>query len=261
MLSNREKCAIIAEAFRCKFEADGGTETDIPRGGRDGRPLGPYRRELVGAHKEVTVVEVRRAVRTLAPGKTPGPDGLPGGAYKNLPILIPHLTRLMNLIYRTGAAPKPLRRVYLVPIPKPGRDPYLLSARRPISLLCSAAKVIEAVLYHRMMPVIGPKLAPQQYAYRRGRGTEQHLTELMDFVHRSLYLGRHCFLISFDISGAFDNVSHRGLMQGLERMNVDGHTCRVVHSWRRDRSFQLKMRTPAGVYFSDIHQISRGLPQ
>ena len=165
VLSNREKCTIIAEAFRDKFKASVDTDAIPLLGQREDLPLGPFRQSLTGEPREVTIVEVRRAIRTLAPSKTPGPDGFPGGVYKNLPVLVPHLTRVMNLIYRTGVIPKALRRVHLVPIPKPGRDPHLLSARRPISLLSTAAKVMEAVLYHRMMPVVDPALAPQQYAY------------------------------------------------------------------------------------------------
>ena len=73
--------------------------------------------------------------------------------------------------------------------------------------------------------------------------------------------GRYCYVISFDVAGAFDNVPHAQLMGGLERMGVDGHTRRVIHTWLRDRTFQLRMRTPAGDFYSSIHKITKGLPQ
>ena len=80
-------------------------------------------------------------------------------------------------------------------------------------------------------------------------------------VRRSLERGKYCYIVSCDISGAFDNVSHRALMRGLESMEGDIHSRRVVHAWLRDRTYQVKMRAPTGVYYSDIYPVGRGLPQ
>ena len=87
------------------------------------------------------------------------------------------------------------------------------------------------------------------------------LTEAMDFINRSLAAGRHCYMVSFDIKGAFDNVSHIRFMDGLARMGVDYHIRRVTHNWLPTRTFQVKMRTPRGACYSRIYPITEGLPQ
>ena len=259
IVSNKAKCALLAEAFGRKIggPAQRGV-TDVPR---ESEPLGTFRQIPGLSHNPITTVEIHRALKVLSPHKAPGPDRFPGIVYKRLTALIPLLRDLLNLIYKTGVIPKTLRRIHLIPVPKPGKDPHQLSSRRPISLLSTAIKLVEAVIYHRIIPAVEPRLAPEQYAYRRERGTEQHLTELLDAVHRATKRGKYCYIVSFDISGAFDNVSHRALMSGLEQMQVDPFSRRVVHAWLRDRTFQVKMRTSMGVYYSNIYDIGRGLPQ
>ena len=49
-----------------------------------------------------------------------------------------------------------------------------------------AAKILEAAALHRMLPALEGALDPSQYAYRRDRGTEFHLTQLYDFSCRGL---------------------------------------------------------------------------
>ena len=158
---------MIPQALRgnCGGPESMGTESQQCKG--YDLPLGPYRKNLQGNRREVTTVEIRRAIQTLPPSKAPGPDGFTGRVYKRLLNLVLRLARMISPIYRTGSAPKTPRRIYLVPIPKLGRDPHLLSARRPMSPRSTAAKLTGAILYHRMAPIVDPKLAPQQYAYRR----------------------------------------------------------------------------------------------
>ena len=101
-----------------------------------------------------------------------------------------HVRALTNLVFRTGAIPNALRRVYIAPLPKPGKDPRNAESIRPITLISTAVKLVEIVAYHRMLPVIEPCLIPEQYDHRRERGTEMCLEELMDFVHREIWSGR-----------------------------------------------------------------------
>ena len=87
------------------------------------------------------------------------------------------------------------------------------------------------------------------------------LTEIMDSVHRALNRKRWCYLASFDIAGAFDNVSHRQLMTGLKRFGVDIHSRRVIHNWLGSRTFRVRLATSLGYSMSKSHPITKGLPQ
>ena len=100
-----------------------------------------------------------------------------------------------------------------------------------------------------------------QYAYRREHSTEMVLTEIMDFTHRALIKGHFVYLVSYDVQGAFDEVSHWHLVEALREHQVGAYERRAIHGWLRSRTFQVLLTTDTGTYKSAIHPISRGLPQ
>ena len=93
------------------------------------------------------------------------------------------LAVVFNGILRTGEIPKGLTRIHVAPLLKAGKDPNACESRRPISLISTAVKVLEGVLYHRIVGEVGNILDPGRFAYRRGRSTEMALAEIMDFAH------------------------------------------------------------------------------
>ena len=110
-----------------------------------------------------------------------------------------------------------LSRVTVVLLKKPGKDPRKAENRRPISLINTIMKVLEGIIYNRIIHKVEPLLYSGRYAYRRARGTEHHLASVMDAMNRALIRGQYVYLVSFDIAGAFDRVSHYGLTEELKR--------------------------------------------
>ena len=261
IIRNRDKCEAIATAFAERMMAAAQRLPGTHHTNPDDYPLEPFQENITETYTPVSEIEITRAIREMKPRKSPGPDGLPTEIFKNTRCLHKAIMRLANLILETGKFPTVLRRVHMVPLIKPGKDPHQVSSRRPISLLCVSVKIIETVLYHRLIHEVEPQLDSAQYAYRRDRGTEMCLTELMDGINRALVRGRYCYLISFDVKGAFDNVSHRQLMKGLKQMKVGVRMRRVIHNWLSKRTFQVKIKTPTGTHLSAVHPITQGLPQ
>ena len=204
--------------------------------------------------------EIRKAIARLPTRKSSGPDSFPGLLYEKLPVVIPYLTQLLSLIFRAGLFPRTLRRIYLVPLLKAGKDPQSPESRRPIFPLSSVVKIAESVIYHRLFTLVGPRLSGAQYAYRRGRGTEMHLASLLDFAQRALSQKHLCYPVSYDVAGAVVCVPHLQLMTGLSDMGVDGFTRRVIHNWLRLRTFQVRYRTLSSSHLSSKYRISRRLP-
>ena len=98
------------------------------------------------------------------------------------PDLSPELASLFTDVRVSGGAPSPLTKLVIISLDKPGEDPSSCKAKRPISLINSVAKILEAVVLHRLLPLVEPHLCPNQFAYRAGRGAEMHLAELSDFA-------------------------------------------------------------------------------
>ena len=149
-----------------------------------------WRERPDGTHSIVSKVEVRRAIHDLATEKAAGPDGFPTEIYKNSRALEWALTKLANLIQATGKFPKRLRRIYLAPLVKPGKDPREVEPRRPIAPINTTVEIMETVLHYRLIHEVEPLLSVAQYAYRRERSTEMCLVEITGAADRAWSRGR-----------------------------------------------------------------------
>ena len=220
-----------------------------------------YRKPMRGEFEKFRQVEVAKAVRSLAAGKAAGPDGLPAEIFCNLSATWELVGAVFNGVMGRGVFPSGLRRLYIIPLDKPGRNPERCESKRPISLICALAKALEAAVYHRLVGHFEPLLDKRQYAYRRARGTEMHLLEMHEFALAAGEADEFLYLASIDVDSAFDAVPHSSLIASFEEAGVDSYTCRYLHKWLRTRFFRVRLLSPRGRFYSTYRQISRGLPQ
>ena len=54
--------------------------------------------------------------------------------------------------------PRELLEVHIVPLDKPGKDQRMCGSKRPISLICAAMKIVETVVYNRVIHTVEPTL-------------------------------------------------------------------------------------------------------
>ena len=89
---------------------------------------------------------------------------------------IEYLTALFKDSVISCRIPSIWKSSIVIPIPKPGKDCSLSTSYRPISLLCPAAKVMEALL----LPTINSHLLPSadQHGFRPGHSTTSALLQL-----------------------------------------------------------------------------------
>lgn len=74
---------------------------------------------------DITMLEIKKAIRKAAPNKAPGANGITNGIlHKTLDILLPHLHRLFNAYFRLGYCPKHFKEAVTVVLRKPGKDDY-----------------------------------------------------------------------------------------------------------------------------------------
>ena len=272
VISQEEKTRLLASAVRTRLTiqeaAQRSTSGEGDASDTDAginlhlRPLGPFRERIDGENfQSVTRLEVQKSVNNLAGRKTPGPDGLPGEIFERLSSLIPPLQVMLNAIYYWGNIPKSLRRLHVVLIRKPGKDSQKAENRIPSSLLDAIMNIMEGIVYHRILLQVEPQLFAGQYFYGRARGAEHHLVSLMDASHRALLRGQYVYVVSCDVAGAFDTVSHLGLVEALKTCGINGYTRRLIHNWIGGRTFVVENKTPQGTFLGSPVLITSGLPQ
>ena len=97
----------------------------------------------------------------------------------------------------------------------------------------------------------------RQWAYRKGKSTEQlliHLTERWrEAVERKLFVG----ILFVDFTKAFDTVSHNILLQKLNDLGIRG----VIWLWLKNYLTERRQFVKINGSDSDTHIIARGVPQ
>ena len=91
---------------------------------------------------------------------------------------------------------------------------------RPIAITSVLTKIFEKIMSRKLSHFLeGNSMLPLQFSYRNGLGTCDALLTL--FYHCRL-LDKARRLVLLDFSAAFDNGSHRGLLQKLRFIGVGG---------------------------------------
>ena len=97
------------------------------------------------------------AIKSCRNSRAYGPGSLSIFHLKNLgPLATEHLTALYNDSLKSCRLPSIWKTSLVIPIPKPSKDSSQGTSYRPISLLCQAAKVFEALI----LPSINKFLSP-----------------------------------------------------------------------------------------------------
>ena len=118
--------------------------------------------------------------------------------------------------------PRQWKEATTILLRKPGKSDYSNpSAYRPIALLNILRKALEAVVARRIRHVVEAHgLLPEaQMGARRGRSTETALHLLTEKVY-TIWAGnkpRIASILSLDVAGAFDRVSHARLAHNLRK--------------------------------------------
>ena len=132
-------------------------------------------------------------------------------------------------------------------------------AYRPISLLSTIGKVIEAIIGRRIASAAeAHKLLPTlQMGNRPKRSTELAIKMVVDAAHTAWKRGAVSSLLQLDIKGAFDSVDYIRLLDTLRGMGFPMWVIRWVRSFVTDRQATLRFD---GTTAAPI-QITAGVPQ
>jgi len=205
---------------------------------------------------EVTEEEVRKAIWRMAPNKAPGLDGITAGVLrKSWGIVGPLFTRLLRRCLRTSHFPDRWKVADVIVIKK-GRekDPSIPKSYRPVSLLSVPSKVLERLIVDRLEEETEEKLSVEQHGFTRHRSTVTAMKECFEWVNgrrEKMVVG-----IFLDISGAFDNLDWRMLIEDLVDLGVSDGIRSIIQDYLRGRKAVLTVEksTSSAV-------LTRGCPQ
>ena len=142
--------------------------------------------------------------------------------------LVYPLTFLINFSLESGIFPKMFKTAKVLPLYKKG-DRLLLENYRPVSLLCSLSKVLEKIVFDKIVQFLTQHniLSDSQHGFRRGRNTQTAIIRFINNLYDNLDINNKCVGLFMDLSKAFDLVSHSLLGQKLCEYGLRGK----IHDW------------------------------
>ena len=123
----------------------------------------------------------------------------------------------------------------ITPIPKKGSLTEIKNYR-PISLLCVLSKVLERIIYNKVIEFIRPKLSEFQFGFLKNRSALQQLLAAFALMHNALDNRHTINALYLDFRKAFDTVPHYELLQKLWQIGITGPLWKLFSNYLSNRS-------------------------
>ena len=158
--------------------------------------------------------QVTSAIKSCRSSRAYGHDSLSIFHLKNLGSLATeHLTALYTDSLKSCRLPSIWKTSLVIPIPKPSKDSSQGTSYRPITLLCPAAKVFEALILPSINECISP--AKDQHCFRPRHSTTSALLQLTTNIKTGFNERKpphRTVCVAVDLTAAFDTVFHDTLI-------------------------------------------------
>lgn len=182
--------------------------------------------------------EIKYALTEQNNLKAPGYDKIDAFIIKNLFKNFKHLIReIFNTCLKFNYFPKNWKIATVVFFAKRNKDPKLLTSYRPICLLPMLGKIYERLIKHRLNYHLESNkyFHDSQFGFREGKSTIQILNKLKHKINKYLKTKKYCSLVSFDITGAFDNINWEILGNIIRQLPIPQYLKTLLLSFLSDR--------------------------
>jgi hypothetical protein len=175
--------------------------------------------------------EVERCIKSLK-NASAGLDGIHSKVVKNsYTLYLSPLVHVVNLSITQGFFPDSMKVAKVIPLYKSG-DVMSISNYRPVSILPLFSKILERLMYNRLLSFINRHniLYKYQFGFRGYHSTNMALIVLIDKIASAIDKGEQVLGVFLDFRKAFDTVNHHILLNKLYKYGIRG----TAHQWLTD---------------------------
>ncbi len=203
--------------------------------------------------------DVLKALNGLRNTPALGEDGIPIKILKDLALVLASpLAHLARRSFKQSKVPKLFKTANVIPILKRSKNAASPSSYRPVALLTSMSKVLEALVLQQFSPHLEKKLPPEQWGFRRNRSTSAALATAQGHWARLRATGAVIGVAAFDYSSAFDTLGVQELVSKLVSNLGVGAGAAL---WFEDYLSGRQQRVRLGEASSGLRMVSLGVPQ
>lgn len=153
----------------------------------------------------------------------PGMDSIRYSHILNFPEnLKSKFLELVNELWATQNVPEMLKKILMVLIPKPNRDPKVLTSHRPISLLSVYLKVVNSLVKDRLENWLleNTVIDENSYGFVKGRSAVNCITHLVAILEDNYNNNLVTMGTFIDLQDAFNKINLKTLQRVLNGLNV-----------------------------------------
>lgn len=183
-------------------------------------------------------------------------------------IIAPILSHIINSCIEKGVFPEILKISVIKPMFKKGdrQDP---SNYRPIALIPVFSKIFEKILHTSIYSFLETNkiLIDEQYGFRKNKSVNAAIYALVEHVLINMDNRTPVVALFMDMSKAFDHVSHKILINKLEKCGIRGNILELVKSYltNRQQFTCINKISPSTkteiIYTSELRECLFGVPQ
>ena len=205
--------------------------------------------------------EIITLIRNINPNKASGSDGISGQMllFCDDSVVFP-LKIIFENILLTSTYPDIWKLANVTPIFKKG-DKQLIKNYRPISLLPICGKMFEKIIFNNLYSYLNENnlITKNQSGFRPGVSTTNQLLYLVNEIHQAFETPKSLEVraVFVDISKAFDEVWHDGLILKLKLNGVSGNLLHFFQNYLDNRN----QRVVLNGCCSNYSKVESGVPE
>ena len=201
--------------------------------------------------------DIYSALVSLDPTKSMGIDGISPKLLKHCALALHQpLHHLFLLTLSQSYIPEEWRTHLITPIFKSG-DKSKVNNYRPISLLCSVFKVLEKIIYDRIISFVVEHINPAQFGFLQHRSALHQLLTFTKYISDSFRNNAQTDVIYLDFKKAFDSVAHNELLTKLWSFGITGTNWKWFQAYLTSRRQCVHLNTIT----SELLPVLSGVPQ
>ena len=173
-------------------------------------------------HLTVSADDVFKKLMNLDTSKAAGIDNLHPTIIKLCAgPLLSTITSLYSTCLMYHTMPMQWKVHKISPVYKSG-DRSNVCNYRPISLLCILSKVLESLVYDKIIQFIRPKLSKSHFGFLQQRSCQTQLLSFFADIYSGIEGKKEVDVLYFDFKKAFDTVPHQELLYKLWLIGITG---------------------------------------
>ena len=214
--------------------------------------------ELSNLELEISVEDVRKAVKKLKGGKSPGVDGFTSEMLKcDGECLLEWLRSVSNVCILEEKVPNDWMRAMIVPIYMGQSDRSECKNYREISLLSIPGKVYGRILIEKVCSITEGLIREEQCGFRFGNECVDQVFVMKQMSEKFFDKDKSLYVAYMDLEKAYDRIDREAMWRVLGSYGINGQLLKTVQSFYEKKEVCVRVCREEG----ELFEVGVGLRQ